>query len=391
LKNIAILGSTGSVGTQAIQVVEAHPDQFNIGLLTSNTQGDLLISQALKFKPLRVVIGDKNQYLKVKEALKNQNTEVLAGNEWISQAVQEESIEVVLTALVGYCGLAPTIKAIEKGKVIALANKETLVVAGQLIMDLCKKSHSAIIPVDSEHSAIFQCLQGEKPEEVEKIILTASGGPFRGKSIEFLQTVDAKQALKHPNWSMGAKISIDSASMMNKGLEVIEAKWLFDLKMEEIEVVIHPQSVIHSMVQFRDGSIKAQLGPPDMRMPIHYALNFPKRIKSEFPRYNFLEGGNLTFEAPDSKTFRNLGLAYEALKLGGNMPCILNAANEMVVNSFLKNELSFLGMSRVIEKCMAKVSHIQNPGYEDYVKTDQEVRNLALEFVKSGSTMESLK
>jgi len=384
LKNIAILGSTGSVGTQAIQVAEAYPDQFQIGLLTSNTQGDLLIDQALRLKPKRVVIGDESQYIKVKDALKHQETEVLAGNQWISEAVQEESIEVVLTALVGYCGLSPTIKALEKGKIIALANKETLVVAGELIMDLCKKTQSSIIPVDSEHSAIFQCLIGESGKTVEKIILTASGGPFRGKSIEFLETVSPSQALKHPKWNMGAKISIDSASLMNKGLEVIEAKWLFELDIEEIEVLVHPQSVIHSMVQFQDGSIKAQLGPQDMRMPIHYALSFPDRIKTDFPRYNFLEGGNLTFEAPDSKTFRNLGLAFEALKQGGNMPCVLNAANEMVVNSFLRNELSFLGMSRVIEKCMAKTSHIKNPGYEDYVSTDQEVRSLASEFVKSG-------
>lgn len=384
MKKIAILGSTGSIGTQAIQVVKAHPDQFQIELLTSNIQGDLLISQSREFKPKRVIIGDDSQYFKVKEALKNQDTEVLSGNESILDAVQDESIELVLTALVGYCGLAPTIKALEKGKTIALANKETLVVAGQLVMDLCKRVKGTLIPVDSEHSAIYQCLQGESNKEIEKIILTASGGPFRGKTLEFLETVNASQALKHPKWTMGAKISIDSASLMNKGLEVIEAKWLFDLDINEIEVVIHPQSVIHSMVQFKDGSIKAQLGPQDMRMPIHYALHYPNRVMSDFPRYNFLEGGNLTFEVPDPKTFRNLDLAYEALRQGGNMPCILNGANESVVDSFLKNEISFLGMSRVIEKCMSKVNHIKNPGYQDYVMTDQEVRILASEFVKSG-------
>ena len=385
MKNIAILGSTGSVGTQAVHVLEAHPDLFETGLLTSNTQGDLLISQALKLKPKRVVIGDKTQYAKVKEALKHQNTEVLAGNESLVDAVQEDSIDMVLTALVGYCGLAPTIKALEKGKKIALANKETLVVAGELIMDLCKRVQSHIIPVDSEHSAIFQCLMGETEGEVEKIILTASGGPFRGKSSEFLKTVTAAQALKHPNWSMGAKISIDSASLMNKGLEVIEAKWLFDIELKDIEVVVHPQSVIHSMVQFRDGSIKAQMGPADMRMPIHFALHYPHRIQAEFPRFDFLTGANLSFESPDSKTFRNLELAFLALRKGGNMPCILNAANEVAVHAFLQNQVSFLGMSIVIEDCMERSTYIPKPDYEDYVSTDLEVRALAKEIINRKS------
>ena len=385
MKKVAILGSTGSIGTQALQVLRVHPGQFKVGLLSSNTQGDLLIDQAKEFLPDRVVIGDENQYQKVKEALKPLGIEILSGNENLQDAVQEESLDVILTAIVGYCGLAPTIKAIEKGKTIALANKETLVVAGELIMALSKKFNAPIIPVDSEHSAIFQCLVGEEGSNIEKIILTASGGPFRGKDLEYLKSVNVSQALKHPNWSMGAKISIDSASMMNKGLEVIEAKWLFDLKIEEIEVVIHPQSIIHSMVQFKDGSIKAQLGPQDMRMPIHYALNFPHRIQSEFPRYDFLKGPSLSFEEPDSKTFRNLGLAYEALKLGGNMPCVLNGANEVVVQAFLKNQIGFLEMSRIIEKCLEKMDHLENPNYEAFVWTDQEVRVMASELVNSGS------
>jgi 1-deoxy-D-xylulose-5-phosphate reductoisomerase len=381
LKNIAILGSTGSVGTQALKVIELNPDLFSIELLTANNNGDLLIEQSIRYLPKQVVIGDPAQYIKVKTALQNYSIVVYAGNEVISELVQSETLHLVLTALVGYCGLAPTIKAIEKGKTIALANKETLVVAGELIMSMAKQYNSPIIPVDSEHSAIFQCLQGESPEWIEKIILTASGGPFRGKSTSFLRNVEASQALKHPNWTMGAKISIDSASMMNKGLEVIEAKWLFDIDMENIEVLVHPQSIIHSLVQFKDGSIKAQLGPPDMRMPIHYALNFPQRKPSSIPRYDFLKGGNLSFESPDSKTFRNLDLAYQALKLKGNMPCILNAANEVVVEAFLKSKISFLGMSDVIEKCMEKITHLKNPVYDDYVSTDQAVRALALEFI----------
>lgn len=385
MKNIAILGSTGSIGTQALSVIEAYPEKFSVQVLSSNTRGDLLIHQAQKFKPKRVVIGDKSQYLKIKSALSSQNTEVIGGNEALGEVVQDDAIDLVLTALVGYCGLLPTIKAIQKGKTIALANKETLVVAGELIMGLANKYQSSLIPVDSEHSAIFQCLLGEASNTIEKIILTASGGPFRGKNLNFLENVKVDQALKHPNWNMGAKISIDSASLMNKGLEVIEAKWLFDLSLEKIEVVVHPQSIIHSMVQFSDGSIKAQLGPPDMRMPIHFALNFPNRIKSDFPRFDFLKGGGFSFEPPDLKTFPNLQLAYKALESGGNMPCILNAANEVVVNAFLKNKISFLGMSRIIEKCMDKIVHVKNPIYEDFVSTDEEVRILANTFLKTGS------
>lgn len=375
-KHIAILGSTGSIGTQALDVIAANPDNFVVEVLTANGSCDLLIEQALKFKPNAVVIGDETKFKKVQDALFDEGIKVYAGIDAIAQVVEMEEIDVVLTALVGYAGLKPTINAIKAKKPIALANKETLVVAGELITGLAQENAVNIYPVDSEHSAIFQCLVGEFHNPIEKIYLTASGGPFRGKDTKFLATVTKEQALKHPNWDMGAKITIDSASMMNKGLEVIEAKWLFNLKPEQIDVIVHPQSIIHSIVQFTDGSMKAQMGLPDMKLPIQYALAYPDRIKSDFKRFNFMDYPALTFEQPDSKTFRNLALAYEALQKGGNMPCILNAANEVAVDAFLKDKISFLEMSDFIEDCMQKVSFVQKPSYDDYVETDKETRNL---------------
>lgn len=376
IKHVAILGSTGSIGTQALDVIAANPDSFQVEVLTANSNCDLLIEQALKFKPNAVVIGDDTKFDKVRDALWDADIKVYAGMDAIAQVVEMEEIDVVLTALVGYAGLKPTISAIKAGKPIALANKETLVVAGELITSLAKEHAVNIYPVDSEHSAIFQCLAGEFHNPIEKIYLTASGGPFRGKDSNFLTTVTKEQALKHPNWDMGAKITIDSASMMNKGLEVIEAKWLFGLKPEQIDVIVHPQSIIHSIVQFEDGSMKAQMGLPDMKLPIQYALGYPKRLKSDFPRFNFLDYPALTFEQPDIKTFRNLALAYQALEKGGNMPCILNAANEVAVDAFLKDKIGFLEMSDFIEECMQKIAFIEKPVYEDYVQTDEETRKL---------------
>lgn len=378
-KQIAILGSTGSIGTQALQVIEEHPDLYEAYALTANNRVDMLIEQARKFQPEVVVIANEEKYLYLKEALSDLPIKVYAGADAICQVVQEKPVDIVLTAMVGYAGLRPTMAAIRARKVIALANKETMVVAGELINALANEYQTPILPVDSEHSAIFQCLEMQNP--LEKIILTASGGPFRTFTMEQLQHVTKEQALKHPNWSMGAKITVDSASMMNKGFEVIEAKWLFGLKPEQIEVVVHPQSVIHSMVEFEDGAVKAQLGVPDMRLPIQYAFSYPQRVRSSFDRLDFMKCNNLTFEAPDTKRFRNLALAYEALNQGGNMPCIVNAANEVVVAAFLKDQISFLGMSDVIEQCMQCVPFIQVPTYENYVSTDAETRRIAAEIV----------
>ena len=382
-RHIAILGSTGSIGTQALEVLEANPDVFELEVLTAHSSADLLIRQALKFKPNCVVIGDEAQFKKVQDALFDEGIKVFAGADSLAQVVQMEEIDIVLTALVGYAGLRPTLAAIEAGKHIALANKETLVVAGEIVTDLAQKKGVNIYPVDSEHSAIFQCLVGEFHNPIEKIYLTASGGPFRGQNREQLASVTKAQALKHPNWDMGAKITIDSASMMNKGLEVIEAKWLFGLKNEQVDVIVHPQSIIHSIVQFEDGSMKAQMGLPDMKLPIQFALGYPNRLKSDFPRFNFLNYPQLTFEQPDSQTFRNLALAFEAMKMGGNMPCILNAANEIAVDAFLKDKVSFLGMSDVIEQSMQRVAFIKKPNYNDYVATDAETRIFATRIINN--------
>jgi 1-deoxy-D-xylulose-5-phosphate reductoisomerase len=379
-RNLAILGSTGSIGTQALEVVAANPDIFEIEVLTAQNNADLLIEQAAKFRPNVVVISNEALYDKVFSALDPLDIKVYAGEKSLSSVVQIESINMVLTALVGYAGLIPTIAAIKAGKHIALANKETLVVAGELVTDLAAKNRVDILPVDSEHSAIFQCLVGEFHNPIEKIILTASGGPFLGRDRDFLKNVTKLQALKHPNWTMGAKITIDSASLMNKGLEVIEAKWLFGLTPDQIEVVVHPQSIIHSMVQFEDGSMKAQMGLPDMRVPIQFALSYPARLKSDFPRLDFSKYPSLTFQKPDLETFRNLGFAFEALSQGGNMACIVNAANEIAVASFLRDEIGFLEMSDLIEDCMQRVSFVKTPGLEDYIKTDEETRRIALEF-----------
>jgi 1-deoxy-D-xylulose-5-phosphate reductoisomerase len=379
-KHIAILGSTGSIGTQALEVIAAHPEKFEVEVLTAQNNAELLIEQARKFKPNAVVIGNEDYYKQVKEALIPIDIKVFAGESALASVVQMDNIDLVLTALVGYAGLKPTIKAIEAGKTIALANKETLVVAGELVTQLARAKGVNIYPVDSEHSAIFQCLVGEFDNPIEKIILTASGGPFRGKKKEDLMTITKAQALKHPNWVMGAKVTIDSASLMNKGLEVIEAKWLFALKPQQIEVVVHPQSIVHSLVQFRDSSIKAQLGLPDMRLPIQYALGYPERLQADFPRFNFASYPSLTFEPPDTETFRNLALAFEAMKKGGNMPCVLNAANEVAVAEFLKDKIGFLQMSDVVEKCLSVVNFVSKPSLEDYVETDAETRRLANQF-----------
>ena len=375
-KQIAILGSTGSIGTQALQVIEEHPDLYEAYALTANNRVDLLIEQARKFLPEAVVIANEEKYLQLKEALSDLPIKVYAGADALCQIVESQPIDIVLASMVGYAGLRPTMNAIKAGKTIALANKETLVVAGELINALANQYRTPILPVDSEHSAIFQCLEMNTP--VEKVILTASGGPFRTYTMEQLQQVTKAQALKHPNWEMGAKITIDSASMMNKGFE---AKWLFGVRPEQIEVVVHPQSVIHSMVQFEDGAVKAQLGMPDMRLPIQYAFSYPERVKSSFERLDFAKVTDLTFEQPDTKRFRNLALAYEALHQAGNMPCIVNAANEVVVAAFLKDNISFLGMSDVIEKTMGRVAYIKEPSYEDYVATDAEARCIAEELI----------
>lgn len=381
-KQIAILGSTGSIGTQALQVIEEHPDLYEVYALTANNKVDLLVEQARKFHPEAVVIANEDKYPQLKEALADMPVKVYAGTDALCQIVESRPIDIVLTAMVGYAGLRPTMNAIKAGKTIALANKETLVVAGELINRLAGEYHTPILPVDSEHSAVFQCLEMNNP--VHKVILTASGGPFRTYTMEQLRTVTKEQALRHPNWHMGAKITIDSASMMNKGFEVIEAKWLFGVRPDQIEVVVHPQSVIHSMVEFEDGAVKAQLGVPDMRLPIQYAFSYPKREPLSGGRLDFSKYNTLTFEKPDTDRFRNLALAYESLHRGGNMPCIVNAANEVVVAAFLKDQISFLGMSDVIEKAMVRVPFIQNPDYADYVETDAETRRIAAELVING-------
>lgn len=379
-KKICILGSTGSIGVQALQVIEAHDDLFEPYVLTANSQADLLISQARKYRPAAVVIADERHYEHVREALADEPVQVYAGAESLCQVVKMDAVDIVLTALVGFAGLRPTISAIEAGKTIALANKETLVVAGELVTDLCVRHRVAVLPVDSEHSAIFQCLMGET-SPVEKLILTASGGPFLHHTMEQLQTVTPAMALKHPNWEMGAKITIDSASMMNKGFEVIEARWLFDVSPEQIQVVVHPQSIVHSAVQFADGAVKAQLGQPDMRVPIQLAFSYPHRLQSDFPRLDFWQMGSLTFEQPDMDRFRCLQLAFEAIRRGGNAACVLNAANEVVNLAFRKGECGFLRMADVIEATMQRVAFVQQPTLEDYLHTDAESRRVAAELL----------
>ena len=381
-KRIAILGSTGSIGTQALDVIKSHPDLFEVEVLTANRNSDLLIEQSIAFKPNCVVIVDQSKFKEVQAALDPHHIKVYAGKDALAQVVEMDSIDLVLTALVGYSGLKPTINAIKNKKQIGLANKETLVVAGSLITNLCKQFGVDILPVDSEHSAIFQCLVGEYQNPIEKIYLTASGGPFRGWDREKLAKVTKEQALKHPNWEMGAKITIDSATLMNKGLEVIEAKWLFDLKPEQIDVIVHPQSIVHSIVQFEDGSMKAQMGLPDMKLPIQYALAYPNRIANKFERFNFMDYPSLTFEKADSNTFRNLSLAYYSMEKGGNSACILNAANEIVVDAFLKDKIGFLQMSDVVENCLEKATFVPNPNYEDFVSSDQESRQIAQQLIK---------
>ena len=373
-KGIAILGSTGSIGTQALDVIEAYPAYFDLQVLTAGKNADLLIEQAKKFQPNSVVITDETQYQKVKDALWSEDIHVYAGQEALCQVVESNEVHTVLTALVGYAGLKPTIHAIEAGKTIALANKETLVVAGELITKLAREKAVNIYPVDSEHSAIFQCLVGEFQNPIEKIYLTASGGPFRGFTYEQLQNVSLEQALKHPNWSMGAKITIDSASLMNKGLEVIEAKWLFGLEPDQIDVIVHPQSIVHSLVQFEDGSMKAQMGLPDMKLPIQFALTYPARFKTDFPRFNFMDYPQLTFEQPDRKVFKNLDLAYRAMADQGTAACALNAANEEAVAAYLDRKISFVEIAQLNEYCMQNVVNILHPKYEDYVATDAEAR-----------------
>jgi 1-deoxy-D-xylulose-5-phosphate reductoisomerase len=378
-KKVVILGSTGSIGTQTIDVIASNTDKFELFGITAHSNSELLISQARKYKPNFVIVTKDECYPIVKEALSNEDIKVFAGIDSVCDLVSMPSVDVVVTAMVGYAGLKPTISAVKASKTIALANKETLVVAGELIKDLALKHHSPILPVDSEHSAIFQCLAGEINNPIEKIILTASGGPFRKHSLEELKYVTKADALKHPNWDMGAKITIDSASMMNKGFEVIEAKWLFDLNIDQIDVLVHPQSIVHSMVQFKDGSVKAQLGLPDMRLPIAYALSYPSRLENNYERLDFLKFNQLNFEKPDIERFRNLGFAFQAMKQGGNMPCILNAANEIAVYGFLHDKISFLGMSDLIEWAMTNTDFIANPTYEDYVATDTLVRKITSE------------
>lgn len=380
-KGIAILGSTGSIGTQALEVIAAHPDKFELEVLTAHSNVELLVAQAKQFQPNAVVIAVDEKYEELKQALANLPVKVFAGAKALEEVVAFDSVDTVLTALVGYAGLAPTLSAIRAKKDIALANKETLVVAGEMVTKLAEENDVRILPVDSEHSAIFQCLAGEWHNPIEKIYLTASGGPFRGYSLEQLEKVTKAQALKHPNWTMGAKITIDSASLMNKGLEVIEAKWLFNLKPAQIDVIVHPQSIIHSIVQFMDGSMKAQMGLPDMKLPIQYALAYPQRISADFPRFDFLKYPSLSFEQADKQNFRNLQLAYNAMNKAGNMPCILNAANEVAVAAFLQDKVSFLGMSRMIETCMEKITFLLQPNYQDYVNTDTETRIFAQELI----------
>jgi len=380
-KHVAILGSTGSIGTQALEVMSEQADRFVVEVLTAHSNSELLIEQALAYRPNAVVIGDEGKFEAVRDALWDAGIKVYAGAEALEQVVEMEEIDVVLTALVGYAGLKPTLAAIHAGKHIALANKETLVVAGELVTKLAREKGVNIYPVDSEHSAIFQCLVGEFHNPIEKIVLTASGGPFRGKSTTELEAVTKAQALKHPNWEMGAKITIDSASLMNKGLEVIEAKWLFGLRPDQIEVIVHPQSIVHSLVQFEDGSMKAQMGLPDMKLPIQYALAYPTRLQNDFPRFNFLDYPQLTFEQADTRTFRNLQLAFDAMEKGGNMPCILNAANEVAVAAFLKEEIGFLAMSDLVEHCMNTVPFVANPKLEELIESDEQTRLVAEEYL----------
>ncbi|HRG82990.1 MAG TPA: 1-deoxy-D-xylulose-5-phosphate reductoisomerase [Chitinophagaceae bacterium] len=382
IKRIAIFGSTGSIGTQALEVIAANPDKFSAEVLTAQSNDELLVEQALQFNPNVVVIGDEKKYSSVKEALKATEVKVFCGEKALEEVAAMDCYDMMLAAIVGYAGLKPTLKAIENGKAIGLANKETLVVAGDIVMRKAVENKVPVIPVDSEHSAIFQCLVGETRNRIEKIILTASGGPFIGRKPNYLVNVKREHALQHPNWSMGAKITIDSATLMNKGLEMIEAKWLFNLKPEQIQVVIHPQSIIHSMVQFEDGSIKAQMGLPDMKLPIQYAMAFPRRIKNDFPRYDFKKVSTLSFEEPDTKTFRNLALATEALNKGGNLPCIMNAANEIAVFAFLRNRINFLDMTNVIEKTMESIPFIAQPSLEEYFESDGEARNFAADIIK---------
>jgi 1-deoxy-D-xylulose-5-phosphate reductoisomerase len=381
-KRIAIFGSTGSIGTQALDVIRANSNDLQVEILTAQSNDELLIKQALEFLPNAVVIGDEKKYENVKKALSSTDVKVFTGEESLEEVASFDTYEVMIAAIVGFAGLKPTLRAVEKGKVIALANKETLVVAGDIVMQKAIENRAPIIPVDSEHSAIFQCLVGESRNPIERIILTASGGPFFGKKPNFLVNVKRDHALQHPNWSMGAKITIDSATLMNKGLEMIEAKWLFNLEPHQIEVVIHPQSIIHSMVQFEDGSIKAQMGLPDMKLPIQYALGFPNRIKNDFPRFNFKKYPVLNFDEPDYKTFRNLGLAIEALKSGGNKPCVLNAANEVAVWAFLKNRIGFLDITAVVEKTMEAIDYIEKPTLQEYFDSDGEARNFAATLMK---------
>jgi len=382
-KRLAILGSTGSIGTQALDVVDANPDLFSVEVLTANNNTQLLISQALKYHPSTVVIANEEKYDEVYEALAIKGIAVFAGNLAIEQCVLSEAVDMVIAAMVGYAGLLPVINAIKAKKQIALANKETLVVAGDLITRLCRENDVPLLPVDSEHSAIFQCLVGEEIGSIEKLILTCSGGPFRGYSVKQLQQVTSRQALAHPNWDMGSKITIDSATLMNKGFEVIEAKWLFDLDPSKIEVVIHPQSIIHSLVQFIDGSLKAQLGLPDMRIPIQYAMCYPNRLANSIPRFNFMNYPELNFFTPDTKIFRNLALAYFALEKGGNLACVMNAANEVVVQAFLKEQISFLAISDIIEQTMNKIAFINHPELDDYINTYREAKIVATEMVKN--------
>ena len=382
VKRIAIFGSTGSIGTQALEVIAANPNRFSAEVLTCGGNVDLLIQQAIKFNPNIVVVGDETKYLKVKDALASTDIKVFSGEKALEEVASMDVYDLMLAAIVGYAGLKPTLNAIDAGKPIALANKETLVVAGDIIMQRAVEKRVPVIPVDSEHSAIFQCLVGEMRNPIEKILLTASGGPFLGKKPNYLLNVKREHALQHPNWSMGAKITIDSATLMNKGLEMIEARWLFNLRADQIEVLVHPQSIIHSMVQFQDGSIKAQLGLPDMKLPIQYALTFPQRISNDYPRCDFKKVRNLTFEEPDTKTFRNLGLAMNALEKGGNLPCIMNAANEIAVYAFLRNRIGFLDMTDVIERTMQKVSFISAPTLEQYFESDGEARNYAADLIK---------
>lgn len=381
-KRIAIFGSTGSIGTQSLDVIRANPQLFEVEILTAQTNADLLIKQSLEFTPNAVVIGDESLYPKVKEALASTDVKVFAGEQALEEVADFDTYDMMLAAIVGFAGLRPTLKAVDKGKAIGLANKETLVVAGDIVMQRAYEKRAPVIPVDSEHSAIFQCVVGEGRNQIEKIILTASGGPFLGKKPNFLVNVKRDHALQHPNWSMGAKISIDSATLMNKGLEMIEAKWLFNLQPEQVQVVVHPQSIIHSMVQFEDGSIKAQMGLPDMKLPIQYAMAFPNRIKNDFPRLDFRKYPSLTFEEPDVKTFRNLALATDALVKGGNCPCVMNAANEIAVWAFLRNRIGFLDITAVVEKTMEKVAFIEKPTLEEYFESDGEARNFAASLIK---------